>query len=115
MPNALPNFDARIGVGKAMPAKVNRPDEDRYLDGLGCDRWRRLRLRVLRAEPTCRACKAIGRVTPASEVDHILPRRERPELTYEVENLQPLCKPCHSRKTRREQELRRKGGMPFSI
>lgn len=49
----------------------------------------------------------MGRVRAASEVDHIVPRRDAPNLAYERENLQPLCKPCHSRKTRAEMEGRR--------
>lgn len=55
--------------------------------------WRRIRARVLREEPICRRC---GKVA-SREVDHIVPK----ELggTDERENLQALCKPCHSTKT----------------
>lgn len=36
------------------------------------------------------------------EVDHIKPVRHAPDLAYELTNLQTLCTPCHSRKTRIE-------------
>jgi len=55
------------------------------------------RLRILRREPLCRHCKAKGIYTAATEVDHIV------ELALggpDTEaNLQPLCNPCHARKT----------------
>lgn len=60
-------------------------------------RWRRLRLMVLRREPFCRMCRDKGKRTPATEVDHIIPRRDGGR--DEFDNLQALCKPCHSRKT----------------
>jgi hypothetical protein len=40
----------------------------------------------------------------ATEVDHIYRRWERPDLALEQDNLQALCKPCHSRKTLAEQK-----------
>jgi 5-methylcytosine-specific restriction protein A len=36
-------------------------------------------------------------VVAATEVDHIKPKAEGGGESFE--NLQPLCKPCHSRKT----------------
>lgn len=38
----------------------------------------------------------------ANEVDHIISRRKRPDLVFDLDNLQPLCKACHSTKTRKE-------------
>ena len=32
-------------------------------------------------------------------VDHIIPRRQRPDLSLELSNLQCLCIACHNRKT----------------
>ncbi len=56
--------------------------------------WRRLRARFLIANPFC-FCGA-----KANEVDHIKPRREGGSDS--PDNLQALCKPCHSRKTAKE-------------
>lgn len=60
----------------------------------GYDRdWQRLRVRVLREEPRC-ACGA-----PATEVDHQISIRLRPDLRLVRSNLRGKCKRCHSRKT----------------
>ncbi len=59
-------------------------------------RWRKLRLMYLRAHPLCVVCG-----DAASEVDHIHPRAAGGSDDWD--NLQALCKSCHSRKTRREQ------------
>ena len=63
-------------------------------------RWRRLRSCYLSAHPLCVQCVADGELRPATEVDHVLPRRLGG--TDEVENLQALCKRHHSQKTARE-------------
>jgi 5-methylcytosine-specific restriction protein A len=60
--------------------------------------WRAIRASVLRAEPLCRVCKARGRFTAASCVDHVDANPGNNDLT----NLQPLCSPCHARKTAAE-------------
>jgi predicted kinase len=61
---------------------------------------------VLANHPLCVMCLAEGRVTAAAEVDHIIPLRDGGE--HAEENLQPLCKPHHSRKTARD--VRRRQG-----
>lgn len=63
-------------------------------------RWRRIRDSVLHREPLCRACGAEGRTTAAVHVDHIVSKRRGG--TDERSNLQPLCQPCHNRKTAKE-------------
>ncbi len=69
-------------------------------------RWRKLRRYVLSREPLCR--DPFGEhaewreVVSATEVDHIVPRRARPERELSLENLQALCGRCHGRKTKGE-------------
>ena len=46
--------------------------------------------------------RRIGRYELASDVDHMIPRDVRPDLALDHGNLQPLCKSCHSKKTRKE-------------
>lgn len=63
--------------------------------------WRRIRARVLAAEPSCRACRAMGVVTLARHVDHIIPLMQG-GARLDRANLQPLCEQCHAEKTARE-------------
>lgn len=60
--------------------------------------WRRIRAVVLAREPLCRCCAAAGRIKAATEVDHI----DGDDANNDDSNLQPLCRPCHSAKTARE-------------
>jgi 5-methylcytosine-specific restriction protein A len=65
-------------------------------------RWRKARLMFLRKHPLCVDCMKQGRVTPATDVDHIVPHRGNRELFWDESNWQALCHACHSRKTARE-------------
>jgi 5-methylcytosine-specific restriction endonuclease McrA len=61
--------------------------------------WRRLRAEVLAERPLCEDCAAMGYVTPATEVDHLVDSRADYSDDNSRENLSVKCKPCHSRKT----------------
>lgn len=65
----------------------------------GSTRWRRIRSWVLLNEPLCRHCSKMGRVTEATDVDHI----DGDSHNNAPENLCALCRSCHSQKTRSEQ------------
>jgi len=58
--------------------------------------WRKLRLLKLKTDPVC---ETEGCGEPANEVDHRTPKRKGG--TDDWENLQSLCKSCHSKKTGR--------------
>ena len=64
---------------------------------MGGRTWRRKRAAVLKGEPLCRQCSKNGRVTVATEVDHITPRAEGG--TDDPANLQSICYECHVAKT----------------
>ncbi|WP_406710420.1 HNH endonuclease signature motif containing protein [Trueperella pyogenes] len=74
-------------------------------------RWHKIRNAYIAKHPLCEHCQVTGRVTPAAEVDHIVPLERGG--THDETNLQALCKPCHSSKTAREDERWRKDGTVY--
>jgi len=58
--------------------------------------WVKLRAAFLSEHPLCFECERHSRLTPASEVHHILPIDKYPELRLDKGNFMALCKPCHS-------------------
>ncbi|MDO5769444.1 MAG: HNH endonuclease [Psychrobacter sp.] len=63
--------------------------------------WRKLRKTILRRDDyLCVACKRTGRLVPATDVDHIIPKSQGG--TDDPDNLQSLCKSCHRHKTATE-------------
>lgn len=58
----------------------------------------RIRQSVLRSNPLCVHCQSAGRVTVATQVDHIVALVNGGTDT--ADNRQPLCDACHERKTR---------------
>ena len=96
----------RVGKPRVTPRVwIEQKDErgSAHSRGYGAA-WRRLREVVLQHEPLCRHCMHRGRLTPASEVDHITPLRDGG--TNERDNLQPLCGSCHDDKTARDVRAR---------
>lgn len=65
-------------------------------------KWRKARLAYLAHHPLCRPCQAAGRVTVATIVDHIIPHKGDKRLFWDSSNWQPICQPCHDRKTWQE-------------
>lgn len=63
--------------------------------------WQRRRRAYLMQNPLCVDCRAIGKLTAATEVDHVTPHRGDEQLFWAWDNLQGLCKSHHSRKTGR--------------
>jgi 5-methylcytosine-specific restriction protein A len=62
-------------------------------------RWQRARKSYLANHPLCVECKANGKLVTATVVDHIQPHKGNQKLLWDTSNWQPLCKPCHDRKT----------------
>jgi len=60
----------------------------------------RMRARYFSDNPLCAACAAAGRVTIATDLDHIVALCNGG--TNDSVNLQGLCSACHDAKTRRD-------------
>lgn len=59
--------------------------------------------------PLCEQCERDGKSTPAELVDHIVELIDGGDSMAE-DNLQALCRKCHAKKTRREEQKRRRWG-----
>lgn len=66
-------------------------------------RWKARRLAQLRADNhLCVYCAKIGKTTPATVADHVVPHKGD-ELLFWTGALQSLCSPCHDSVKRREE------------
>lgn len=84
----------------------NRPSSAER--GYGAE-WRKARELVLRRDNwLCVPCRRAGRATPAAEVDHVVPKEEGGTDAHE--NLQSICRDCHTAKTASEKASRRLNG-----
>jgi len=69
--------------------------------------WQKIRKSHLRKHPLCVSCKQLNIIKEGEEVDHILPLNDGG--THHPDNLQTLCKSCHSTKTAQDKAKRKKG------
>jgi len=67
--------------------------------------WRRAREQYLLRNPLCVECLEEHKTVAANEVDHVIPHKGDMVLFWDEKNWQSLCKPHHSRKTHRENNL----------
>jgi len=65
--------------------------------------------------PLCKMCEDRGITKIGIEVDHIIPISIDYDLRLDVENLQTLCKSCHSHKTNRVDRRLKKGLEPMPM
>ena len=78
------------------------PSTSRHARGYGRE-WDKLRARILERDNylcQCSECRKHDRVTPANEVDHIVPKAKGG--TDDLSNLQAINRFCHQRKTRED-------------
>ena len=103
----MPNSPAMFKVKKPAVKQFASQDEEREnANRRGYNaRWRKFRKQFLMTNPLCVHCYENGLMTPANEVDHIIPHRGDQRIFWDYDNLQALCKPCHSRKTHAEMRL----------
>ena len=80
--------------------KMHIKDRASAFDRGYSSRWQKTSKRFLANHPFCAECERNGKLTPATIVDHIKPHRGDEVLFWNEKNWQPLCKKCHDRKTR---------------
>lgn len=74
--------------------------QSRHERGYGST-WDKARARIMKRDRgLCVPCLMGGRPTPATEVDHIKPKAKGG--TDEDDNLQAICRDCHTAKTASE-------------
>ena len=64
--------------------------------------WTKARAAFLSAHPFCKVHREQNALVAAVIVDHVIPHRGDKVLFWDSRNWQPLCKPCHDRKTATE-------------
>ena len=99
-PNAERHIDPRLAQERAEREKRNRKDENRI-------RGRELqsiRARILKRDPLCIPCRASGRISASTQVDHVLALHMGGKETDA--NRQGICDDCHKDKTAREAAAR---------
>lgn len=79
--------------------------------------WRKFRLNYLENHPFCVICTKRGRLVAAIELDHIIPHKRNLKLFWDKNNLQGLCKVCHSQKTMNNECIKGFGidGFPLDL
>lgn len=106
MPKAAPQHKA-FKPAVEREHVVQEPAQN-YGKGRGGRPWRRKRDFVLkRCLYRCECCNKAGRVTEATEVDHVTPKAEGG--TDDLSNLQGLCPECHAAKSKAEASRGRNG------
>jgi 5-methylcytosine-specific restriction protein A len=101
MPNKVPSYRP-AGMGNARrdyERSPRRAEDNAFYWG---QPWRRLRDAFIAEHPLCSSCQSRGEIEPARVVDHVIPRRQRPDLELDWDNLQSLCNRCHGMKRARE-------------
>lgn len=70
--------------------------------------WRRCRALKLARDPLCEVCLGLGlvRPEPATQVHHKVDLAVRPDLAYDLANLEALCQSHHSSETMRRNRRR---------
>lgn len=84
--------------------KRENANRDKTITALYGAMWRKARAHFLRSHPLCMCaeCKSEGLIVSATVVDHVIPHRGDVRLFWDQTNWQSLTKPCHDRKTARE-------------
>lgn len=76
-----------------------KPEARKRVSGRKLQAWRKA---LFESNPLCAECWRDGRVTPATERDHIIPWSDGG--TDDLDNIQALCADCHEAKSQIESQ-----------
>ncbi len=97
---------ARAPVLGSTPARKPRARQTAHQRGYDY-RWQQERKAFLARNPLCTTCEEVhGRITAATEVDHVIPHKGDKALFWDRMNWAPICRDCHQAKTARENATR---------
>ncbi len=98
---SYPNCRNRVRFGRCEEHKPK--DKRASASKRGYDhKWSRYRAEYLKHRPLCVTCLEKGKYTAATVIDHIKPveNGQADPNFWRSDNHQPLCRDCHSYKTR---------------
>ena len=84
-------------VGKLRPKEITTEQQSKQADTYNTTKWKKIRTRMLRENPLCEECLGFGRETPATDVHHIKPIEDFPDLRFTMSNLMCVCQTCHGK------------------
>lgn len=79
---------------KVDPQHAGRLDDKRFY---GRTAWGKLRSLKLSLDPLCERCEREGLTVVAGHVHHVKARKAYPDLALDLDNLEALCVPCHTK------------------
>jgi 5-methylcytosine-specific restriction protein A len=95
-------FCLEHGAKKLVVSKPDSKERKALNAKYASKQWRQFRQIQLSKYPICARCQSLGKITPATDVDHIIPHKMNVDK-WMGNRFQSLCKSCHSIKTGLEQ------------
>lgn len=76
--------------------------------------WDKASIAYRKANPLCLGCQAMGRLEPATVVDHVQPHKGNAALFWDEANWQPACTWHHSNVKQQLEALHEQGAIPLA-
>lgn len=101
LPRSKLNTNCLEHGGKNYSDNIERRLKNNQYSRVG---WSKIRIRQLSTQPLCMSCLGRGRVSLATDVDHVFPWSAMGGGAFTHNVFQSLCRECHSTKTGLEQD-----------
>ena len=103
----MPTLNLNKKTKKDNTRNEHSPNRELRQKAYNTTEWRKLRESYLKQHPVCEECLNKGKVTPAEDIHHSISPFKNGEcnkaLFLDYNNLQALCKQCHSSIHNKEQ------------